>query len=169
MYSSCLLHSLPRHLTEQTTLLLYLLLQGNPHVASFIFSRSDIDLLVRDSLPSSYLPLSSAQLTCLHDSAILALSTFLHHPLPPSPTPSITHSLHHPLPPSPTPSITPSLLVSGIPLAPPSSRLFSAELSSCVHVVDSSSHTLSRRLLQQVHPRSGEFSTRASLSMKWRV
>jgi hypothetical protein len=38
--------SLCNNLSEQTTLLLYLLLQGNPHVASFIFSRSDIDLLV---------------------------------------------------------------------------------------------------------------------------
>ncbi|CAI8033480.1 Dymeclin [Geodia barretti] len=37
--------SLCNNLSEQTTLLLYLLLQGNPHVASFIFSRSDIDLL----------------------------------------------------------------------------------------------------------------------------
>ena len=35
------------NLSEQTTLLVYLLLQGNPHIASFIFSRSDIDLLVR--------------------------------------------------------------------------------------------------------------------------
>ncbi|CAI8054037.1 Dymeclin [Geodia barretti] len=38
--------SLCNNLSEQTTLLLYLLLQGNPHVASFIFSRSDIALLV---------------------------------------------------------------------------------------------------------------------------
>lgn len=32
---------------EQTTLFLYVLLQGNPSVSSFIFSRSDIDQLVR--------------------------------------------------------------------------------------------------------------------------
>ena len=40
--------------TEQTALLLYFLLHGNPNMASFIFSRSDVDALVLPLLHQLY-------------------------------------------------------------------------------------------------------------------
>ena len=60
---------------ERTTLFLYVLLQGNPDISSFIFSRSDIDQIV-----SSHLP-------CVWNAEWI--------PNPPPPPPPYTHTHTH--------------------------------------------------------------------------
>ena len=106
-------------INEQTTLFLYLLLQGNSSVASFILSRSDIDLLVSPPPP----PPPPSPLTT-SSSLTLSLSPLLTSPF------SFPLSLLPPL----------TLLVyrftstAGVATAKAATRLWQREFTPCVHV-----------------------------------
>ena len=104
-------------INEQTTLFLYLLLQGNSSVASFILSRSDIDLLVSPH-PSPPSPLTTSS------------------SLTPSLSPLLTSPFSFPL--SLLPPLT--LLVywftstAGVATTKAATRLWQREFTPCVHV-----------------------------------
>ena len=122
---------------EQTTLFLYLLLQGNSNVASFILSRSDIDLLVS---PHPSHPLSPTP------------SPPLSPPLTPSPPLSPPLPLSHPLSSSLTPSY-PHLLPSH-PFSPPltSFHLLLSSLTALSHLFSPLSPPLSLPFPALSHP-----------------
>lgn len=111
---------------EQTTLFLYLLLQGNSSIASFILSRSDIDLLVSPHPSHPPFPLFSPLLSLPHPSLPPSLPPSLSPlPSPLTPSPLSPHpSSPHPHPSSPLPS--PSLPLPPLTLT---SSQFSPSLS----------------------------------------
>ena len=134
---------------EQTTLFLYVLLQGNANFSSFVFSRSDIHQLVS---------IESDIIWDERDSSLFSLSLSLSH----------LHSLSYGVrlwcskggcdfSPPPNQNSCPryhsigTLPLTGCSPAAPALWLWQPQFPSCLHVAHHPTHPQPGRLLQQVN------------------